>query len=107
MYLVSLFKKSIFLGLPIALFVAVTITNQTSFAESNKKEAVTFAVGWFDIGKEALEGLEGIKKVEKGFYNSKEINTIYYDPSRISIKEMEDTLKKAGTYRGTLKEPIK
>ncbi|OGP29541.1 MAG: hypothetical protein A2073_02685 [Deltaproteobacteria bacterium GWC2_42_11] len=45
MYLVSLFKKSIFLGLLVILFVAITITNQTSFAEDNKKAAVTFAVG--------------------------------------------------------------
>jgi len=36
-----------------------------------------------------------------------EINTVYYDPSKTSIKEMEDTLKKARTYRETLKEPIK
>ena len=55
------------------------------------------------MGKAALEGLEGIKKVEKGFKGLKEINTVHYDPSIISIEEMEKILKKAGTYRGTVR----
>jgi hypothetical protein len=41
-----------------------------------------------------------VKRVEKGFYKSKEINTIYYDPSVITIKEMEEALNKAITYHG-------
>jgi hypothetical protein len=44
-----------------------------------------------------------VKKVEKGFHNSKEINTVYYDPNVITIEEMEMALKKAGTYVETLK----
>jgi len=44
-----------------------------------------------------------VKRVERGFRNLKEINTVYYDPSVISIEEMEMALKKAGTYLGTLK----
>jgi hypothetical protein len=44
-----------------------------------------------------------VKKVEKGFHNSKEINAVYYDPNVITIEEMEMALKKAGTYLGTLK----
>ena len=54
-----------------------------------------------------MERLEGVKKVEKGFYKSMEINTVYYDPSKITTEEMENALKKAGTYKKTLKEPIK
>jgi hypothetical protein len=50
-----------------------------------------------------LEGLKGVKKVERGFRNSKEINTVYYDPSVITIEEMENALKKVGTFLGTLK----
>lgn len=55
------------------------------------------------MGKAALEGLRGVKKVEKGFRNFKEINTVYYDPAIIAIKEMEEALKKAQTYRGTVR----
>ena len=54
------------------------------------------------MGKAALEGLNGVRKVERGFYRSMEINTVYYDPSRISIEEMEKALRKAGTYRKTI-----
>ena len=55
------------------------------------------------MGEAALEGLKGIKRIEKGFHNFKEINTVYYEASTITIEEMEDALRKAGTYLGTLK----
>jgi hypothetical protein len=55
------------------------------------------------VGKVALEGLKGVKKVEKGFHNFKEINTVYYDPAIITIEEMEEALKKSETYRGTVR----
>jgi hypothetical protein len=41
--------------------------------------------------------------VENGFLDSKEINTVYYDPSLITVNEMEKALTEAGTYRGTVK----
>jgi hypothetical protein len=40
--------------------------------------------------------------VENGFLGSKEINTVFYDPSLITVEAMEEALKKAGTYRGTV-----
>ena len=55
------------------------------------------------MGKAALEGLEGIKRVDKGFHNFKEINTVYYEASTITIEEMEDALRQAGTYQETVK----
>jgi hypothetical protein len=55
------------------------------------------------VGKAALEGLKGVKKVERGFRNFKEINRVYYDPALISVEEMESALKRAGTYRGRVK----
>jgi hypothetical protein len=33
-----------------------------------------------------------------------EINTVTYDPEKISVKDMEDELKRAGTYRETVRE---
>jgi len=44
-----------------------------------------------------------VKRVEKGFRYFKEINTVYYDPAFITIEEMEEALKKAGTYLETIK----
>jgi hypothetical protein len=47
--------------------------------------------------------LKGVKRVGRGFRNWKEINTVYYDPSLITIEEMEMALKKAGTFLRILK----
>jgi copper chaperone CopZ len=55
------------------------------------------------VGKAALEGLDGVKRVEKGFHDLKETNTVYYDPAVITIAEMEAALRKARTYRGMVK----
>lgn len=55
------------------------------------------------MGKAALEGLKGVKKVERGFRDFKEINTVYYDPAIVTVEEMEQALKRAQTYRGTVK----
>ena len=55
------------------------------------------------MGKETLEGLKGVTRVENGFRNLKEINTVDYDPKVITIEEMELLLKKAGTYIETVK----
>jgi len=63
----------------------------------------TFTVQWYDVGKDALEGLKGVNKVEKGFRGSNEINTVYYDSEVITIEEMEAALRDAGTYIGVEK----
>ena len=72
-------------------------------AEMGELSKAVFYVQWYDVGKAALEGLKGVKRVEKGFRRFKEINTVYYDASIISIEEMEEALKKVKTYRGTVK----
>jgi hypothetical protein len=55
------------------------------------------------VGEAALDGLPGVIKIEKGFHNFQETDTVYYDPSLISVAEMEQILKKSGTYIGTAK----
>ena len=54
------------------------------------------------MGKAALDGLPGIKKVTRGWHNFREINTVDYDPEVISPDAMVDALKKAGTFRGVV-----
>ena len=53
------------------------------------------------MGKAALEGLHGVKKVEKGFRGAREINTVTYDPAEITVARMVEALTRAGTYGGT------
>jgi hypothetical protein len=50
-----------------------------------------------------LERLPGIKRVENGFHGFREINTVFYDPAKVTVDEMERALKKAGTYKETLR----
>jgi copper chaperone CopZ len=52
------------------------------------------------VGKAALDGLPGVQKVTRGWHRSREIDTVDYDPARITVEEMTAALKKAGTYRG-------
>jgi len=81
--------------------VSLFISHGSALAENPQLSTAVFYVYWYDVGKSALDGLEGIKRIENGFHNSKEINIVYYDASIITIEEMEDALKKTGTYIGT------
>jgi copper chaperone CopZ len=81
-------------------FLGLAFYSSLEGKEDSLSKAVFF-VSWYDVGKAALEGLPGVKKVKRGFQEGKEINTVYYDPARITIREMEAALKRAGTYQGT------
>jgi hypothetical protein len=50
------------------------------------------------VGKAALDGQNGVKKVTRGFKGSREINTVTYDPAAISVEEMTQALKRARTF---------
>ena len=86
--------------LPLLHLSLAMASDQQSVGESQ----VIFQVAWYDVGKDALEGLNGIKKVEKGIQRDKlrfkEINTVVYDPQIITVDEMKSALQKAGTYKG-------
>lgn len=53
------------------------------------------------MGKAALEGLPGVEKVSSGFRGAREINTVTFDPARVTEKEMVEALTRAGTFLGT------
>ncbi len=85
------------------IIALLCIPGSLIFADQKELDSkVTFTVQWYDVGKAALDGLQGVHKVEKGFRGFKEINTVYYDPDLISIKKMKDALKEADTYVGTV-----
>jgi hypothetical protein len=71
--------------------------------EHPKLPKVVFYVSWYDVGEAVLEGLKGVELVNNGFHDSKETNTVWYDPALISIAQMEKALKDAGTYLGIAK----
>jgi len=74
-------------------------------AEKNYSYA-SFTVLWYDVGKAALEEREGVFDVQRLFKGSSEVNTVKYDPAKITVEEMETYLKRAGTYIGTLEKPV-
>ena len=43
-------------------------------------------------------------QVTKGWKGWREINTVTYDPEKITVEEIVEILKEAGTYRGTVPE---
>lgn len=89
---------SAFVLIPILVFIGNVLSN----AENLEGSKAVFYVSWYDVGEEALEGLKGIKLVNKGFHNFTETNTVWYDPALINIDEMVNALKEAGTYLGTV-----
>ena len=73
-----------------------------SLAEEAQQGKATFYVHWYDVGKSALEGLKGVNHVTSGFHGAREINTVLYNPDLVSIEQMVEALKQAGTYIGTV-----
>jgi len=55
------------------------------------------------VSEPVLDGLKGVELVNSDFHDSKERNTVWYDPGLISVNEMEKALKEAGLYLGTVK----
>jgi len=78
--------------------------NDNAVAGEAHTSKIVFGVHCYDEGRNALSGMKGILKIERGFRNFREINTVYYDPKLITIEEMEKALKSAGTYREIIQE---
>ena len=99
--MIQLSQRFLYMILILITFLVFGIANQAlSNLKTDSQSRATFYVHWYDVGKSALEGLNGISHVTKGFRNFKEINTAFYDPEQITIEDMVKALKAAGTYRG-------
>ena len=72
--------------------------------EAPQLSKAVFYVQWYNVGQSALEELKGVKEVKNGFRGFREINTVLYDASMVTLEEMVAALKKAGTYLGTADE---
>ena len=87
--------------------LAVGIGAGFSGADDKKDSSLSksvFYVRWYGVGRSALEGLDGVKRVDSGFKGFKEINTVYYDAEVTGKEEMEAALKSAETYLGNAEE---
>ena len=89
------------------MILALSISMTWGQAEPPLDKAhATITVHCHDVGDSALKGVPGVISVEKGWLNFKEINRVVYDPNKISVQQMENRLKKSGTYLGTATEPV-
>ena len=90
----------------ITIFVLIAVGTGVYAQQPLADAEVTFHVAWYDVGKAALDGLDGVKKVDKGIQRNKlwfkETNTVVYDPQQITVDEMKSALQKAGTYKGIM-----
>jgi hypothetical protein len=98
-------QRSSFLAFPLAALLLLAWGSAASQTLEEGWSKAAFYVGCYDVGKEALQDLRGVKRVEKGFHYFKEINTVYFDPRLITVEEMEKALQKAGTFRGRMNQP--
>jgi copper chaperone CopZ len=85
-------------------YLSLLSGDRVALAQEAGMSKVIFKVKCYDEGKAALEGLKGIQKIETGFHYVHETDTVYYDPTVITIEEMEAALKQAGTYVETIKK---
>ena len=94
-------QRSLYLFLILLTLLVFGISNKAvSDLKTDSHAKAVFYVHWYDVGKSALEGLNGVSLVTNGFQDFKEINTVFYDPEKITIEDMVKALKDAGTYRG-------
>ena len=82
------------------LMAATLFSTSAALSQTETTSEATFYVHWYSVGASALEGLDGVTDVTKGFRGSKEINTVTYDPEKVSVEQMTEALEEAGTYRG-------
>ena len=81
-------------------FSAVIASPSMADAGTELYSEIVFFVTWYDVGKTALEELEGILEVTNGFHKGKEINTVQYNAAKVTPDKMIIALKNAGTYIG-------
>ena len=99
--MIQLSQRFLYVFLILLTIFVFGIANQAlPDPKTDSQSKATFYVHWYDVGKSALEGLNGVSHVTVGFKNFKEINTVFYDPKQITIEDMVKALKSAGTYRG-------
>jgi len=66
----------------------------------------TFAVHCYDVGANALDNKPGVITVQRGWSGGQEVDRVVYDPKAVSLMQLENWLKDADTYVGTLEQTM-
>ena len=85
------------------LITSVLMFTLGAYNETLAGEAkATFTVHCYTVGEHALKDQPGVISVEPGWRDFREVDRVVYDPDKISVEQMEDILRKADTYVGTV-----
>lgn len=66
----------------------------------------TFVVHCYDVGVSALQDKPGVISVQPGWSGLREVDRVVYDPHVVSLTALENWLKEADTYIGTLENSV-
>lgn len=96
----------------IVFFILPLLLSSLQGAVAGGTHHITFAVGCYDVGAAALENRPGVLQVGKNWqrydvYKFREVNRVEYDPQRVTVKQLEQWLKQADTWRATLPDQRK
>ena len=92
---VHIFISALLLSLTLAAF------NATAEVPPGMAKA-TFVVHCYDVGVSALSGKPGVVSVKPGWSGSREVDRVVFDPTQVSVMQLENWLKDADTYVSTL-----
>jgi hypothetical protein len=92
--------------LSLVLIMAINASLQLK-AENRELARAVFHVAWYNVSEEVLAGLHGVEQVYSHFLDPHEANTVWYDPTVISVEQMENALKDGAGYLGTVERQRK
>lgn len=72
--------------------------------DAGDSESVTFVVHCYDVGARALENRPGVISVKRGWSGFREVDRVVYDPQQVNRGQLENWLREANTYVGTIAE---
>ena len=91
-----------------SLIISATLMTLVLFAFKATAEippgmaSATFVVHCYIVGVDALSGKAGVLSVNPGWSGAREVDRVIFNPQQVSVNQLENWLKEAGTYASTL-----
>ena len=87
----------------LAILISLLLMASCSYGEVPVgKSKATFVVHCYTVGEHALGGQPGVISVTPGWSGSREVDRVVFDPEKITVEQMQELLRQAGTYRETI-----
>lgn len=87
----------------LVLVISLLLITSCSYGEvPGGKSKATFVVHCYTVGEHALRGQPGVLSVAPGWSGPREVDRVVFDSDKITVKQMQEILRQAGTYRETI-----